>query len=144
MNASVAIQDQIKTIEVSALIIISCTCIAFVFLNTFLYILRKRKNWLVWKKFNWSWDGGPVLIVRTEILHLFINKSHECICCYTRSDKNYRSISINNNILYMYSLCLSCLYEISVQNKRFFYGGPVLIVRTEILHLFIIWPQGCS
>ena len=30
MNASVAIQDQLKTIEVSALIIISCTCIAFV------------------------------------------------------------------------------------------------------------------
>ena len=29
MNASVAIQDQVKTI-VSALIIISCTCIAFV------------------------------------------------------------------------------------------------------------------
>ena len=42
-----------------------------------------------------------------------IKKSHEC----TRSAKNYKGIS--SNILY--SLFLSCLYEITTENDRLYF-----------------------
>ena len=34
----------------------------------FKIVLKKMKNLLFWTKFYWSWTGGPVLIVRTDLV----------------------------------------------------------------------------